>query len=652
MTSRLLALSAGVLTATGELEVLLGSAADGERIVSAVALPAVTLPLAWSRRAPVRALWAIAAALLLQAALGGALVGDVVTTVVVLAIALYIAGRHVDGARELAGASGAAVLVAATRIAFDPAAQDVRQAVLTLVAVACPLLVGRWARGQRLLQRELSARAARRARDRERDARHAAEEERARIAADLQVAVAGGLRAIANDADTLPDLLRAGDHAAAHERLGRIAGAARSALADVRRVLGVLRHDGEAPRLTPPGATPPAAAPRPAAVAPAAAAVPGATAPAARRAPFAGRAALVDRLLAAAVLAVAATELALVAPGAAWLTAVPLAVPLLWRRRWPLAVAAVLLLAITLQSSLVELDAFPLGNILAMVIATYAIGAYAGRRAAIGGLALVAAGAAAHAAAFYPDGVVAALLGGVVLPWTVGRVVSGNRRLTRAERERAIEVERSRENEARAAVTSERMRVARELHDAVAHNVSVIAIQAGGADGIVERDPERAVQVAALIASVAQEALGELGRLAEHPAAGPAPGLADVDRLVAPARAAGLDVEVHVDAGSHHLPAGLDLAAFRIVQEALANTAKHAGADHAWVTVRFPERAVELEIADDGRGPEGGRPRRAAGRHGLVGMRERVALYGGSLDLGRHASGGFLVRARLPIEGA
>src|SRR5688572_24364048 len=131
MTSRLLALSAGVLTATGELEVLLGSAGGGGRIVSALAVPAVTLPLAWSRRAPAPALGAIAAALLLQAALGGVLVGEVATTVVVLAIALYIAGRHADGTRELAGASGAAVLLAATRIAFDPAAQDLRQAVLT-----------------------------------------------------------------------------------------------------------------------------------------------------------------------------------------------------------------------------------------------------------------------------------------------------------------------------------------------------------------------------------------------------------------------------------------------------------------------------------------------------------------------------------------
>ena len=113
----------------------------------------------------------------------------------------------------------------------------------------------------------------------------------------------------------------------------------------------------------------------------------------------------------------------------------------------------------------------------------------------------------------------------------------------------------------------------------------------------------------------------------------------------------GLEVELQVDERARQLPAGVDLAAFRIVQEALANTAKHANAGHAWVTVRYPGRAVELEIADDGRGPNGGRPARGGG-HGLVGMRERVALYGGSLDFDRHASGGFLVKARLPLEGA
>ena len=220
-----------------------------------------------------------------------------------------------------------------------------------------------------------------------------------------------------------------------------------------------------------------------------------------------------DRVLAGAVLVVTVIELAVVGPAGAPLTAVAIAAPLLWRRRRPLAVAAAVLVAVGLQSTLLDLDSFPLGDILAMVVATYSLGAHAERHRALAGLGLIAAGAAAHAAAFYPDGVLPALLGGVALPWTVGRIVRGNRALTREGRERSLEIERSRAREARAAVTSERMRVARELHDAVAHNISVIAIQAGGADGIVERDPARAEQCVELIETVAREALAELGRL-------------------------------------------------------------------------------------------------------------------------------------------
>ena len=202
------------------------------------------------------------------------------------------------------------------------------------------------------------------------------------------------------------------------------------------------------------------------------------------------------------------------------------------------------------------------------------------------------------------------------------------------------------------------MRVARELHDAVAHNISVIAIQAGGADGIVERDPERAARCAALIESVASEALGELDRLVSTMRAGdpgPAvsqPSLARVDALAARARNAGVPVELDVEGEPAALPAGVDLAAYRIVQEALANTAKHAGRARARVVVRYRPHAIEVEIADDG-GPSRGAPSRGTGGgHGLIGIRERVALYDGTLDVGRRPGGGFLVHARLPIGDA
>ena len=337
------------------------------------------------------------------------------------------------------------------------------------------------------------------------------------------------------------------------------------------------------------------------------------------------------------------------------LTAVPVALPLLWRRRAPVAVALLVLAAIALQSLLLDLSAFPLADMAAVVCAAYAVGAHAGRRASILGLALTGAAAGAHAAIFYPDGVIAALLGGVAAPWTVGRVVRSHRLLTGQRREAAEVAEQARAREARAAVTAERMRIARELHDAVAHNISVIAIQAGGAEGIVERDADRAVADRRAHRGGrprgGRRARPAGGRAGTRRADAAEPSLARVDALASRARDAGLPVELHVEGEEAALPVGVDLAAYRIVQEALANAAKHAGDARASVTVRYERFAVEVEVADDGRGGGGAAASHGAG-HGLVGIRERVGLYGGTLDLGPRPDGGFRVRARLPVGSA
>jgi signal transduction histidine kinase len=490
--------------------------------------------------------------------------------------------------------------------------------------------------------------------------------------------------------------MAAGEHAAAPGLFARIAGDAREALADVRRVLGVLRHDGEAPRLAPPGTAGSGATPAPVgaqssgdargAARPAGCGgATGATATAvrapttldgeARRRRWSLRGAhrdTLDRALVAVLLAGAQIEMALTAPAdklaLAALTAVAIVLPLRWRRHRPVAVAGAVLAAAALQSAVVDLGAFPVCDIVAVMCASYAIGVYAGRRAAIAGLVLFMLGDAVHAAVFYPQGILPAILGGALVPWIVGRTVRGQRLLTSELHESAARGERAREQQARAAMTAERARVARELHDVVAHNLSVIAIQAAGADGLVARDPARATQIAALIGTVGREALEELGRLV-GPLAGAGgaggdashPSLMGMDGLAMRTRAAGLPVDLHVEGEPAALPAGLDLAAFRIVQEALANASKHAGAARAWVVVRYEARAVEVEIGDDGHGPPdaappAGDPRASAGAagggssgHGLMGMRERVALYGGTLDAGRRPEGGFLVRARLPI---
>jgi len=653
-------LVAVALTVAGELEILLAPG-DGSQLVSALALAVATLPLAWRRSAPLAALFAVAAALLVQGLLDGFLITHTVTPHVTLVLTLYSAGRYVTGAAGLAGVAFATAVLVATRAAFDPAVQRAADVILTAIGVSVPLLVGRWVRGQVLLQRELGEKAQRLERERERDARHAAEEERMRIAADLHAAVADGLGLIVRQAQELQRLLSAGEHASAGRLFAKIAADSREALADVRRVLGVLRHDGEAPRLAPPSADPALEVVSAAALPAPAPATPARVATLRRRwSPRqAGRETL-DRVLVAVLLAAAEIELAVTAPGdklvPGALIAVAIVTPLLWRRRRPALVAVAVLGAAAVQSATVGLDAFPVANIVAVICASYAVGAYAGRRTAIAGLVLFTLGDALHAAVFYPDGVVPAILGGAVVPWIIGRTIRGQRQLTSELREGTARSEHAREQQARAAMTAERARVARELHDAVAHNISVIAIQAAGAGPIVERDPARAAQIATLIDDVGREALAELGRLVGPLSAGdggpaaPHPSLAGVDGLAMRTRDGGMPVELSVEGEPAILPAGVDLAAFRIVQEALANASKHAGGARAWVVVRYEERAVEVEIGDDGRGYNGTPPPAApSSGHGLMGMRERVALYGGTLDVGRRPDGGFLVRARLPI---
>ena len=654
--------------------------------MGALALPAVTLPLALRRRAPALPLVAIALVLPLQAALGGLLVEQGVVPLAALVFALYSAGRHIAGAREQVVAGVAIAVVVATKLAWDPALDDPAAAFWMIVYTPVPLLVGRWLRAQALLRGELREQGEQLERQRERNARHAAEAERMRIATDLQSAVAGGLASIREQATRLSSSLAERDHVAARELSARIAAAgargARRRAPDPRRAPPRRPAAARARRVAAcsgPGGPPPGRgrtdAPARAAIdppsAPASAPVsrssasdaPARAATARRRAPAAGpdsvfgrgRRALgrLDGALVPLLAIGGAIELAAVAPDGeraiAALTALPVAAALHWRRRHPVAVVAAVLAAIAVQSVIVDPERFPVSGIAAVVCAAYGAGASAPRHVALAGLALALLGSALHAAVFHPGAVVAAVVGGVAVPWVFGRTVRTRRRLTAELREQAARLEEAREQEAQAAIVAERARVARELHDAVAHSLSVIAIQAAGAGGIAERDPERAARSSALIESVGRDALVELARLVAPPGAPPSrPGLAGVGALTQRARDGGLPVELRIEGEPASLPAGVDLAAFRIVQEALANAAKHARAGRAWVVVRYERDAVELEVADDGRGANGSAPARDGG-HGLVGMRERVALYDGTLDVGNRPSGGFRVHARLPL---
>jgi len=223
------------------------------------------------------------------------------------------------------------------------------------------------------------------------------------------------------------------------------------------------------------------------------------------------------------------------------------------------------------------------------------------------------------------------------------------RRVVGDRERRAQLAERERDLAAREAVVEERARIARELHDAIAHNVSMMVVQAGAERRVLEGERGPTRDVLETIERIGRGALTEMRRLvgmlrsdAGDPLA-PQPGLNDLPTLVTQVREAGLPVELHVDGEPRELPVGIELSAYRIVQEALT----HAGEAHASVSVHYGAESLELEIVDDG---GGGAAPVSSGGHGLVGMRERVALYGGRLDAGRRPSGGFAVRVLLPIR--
>ncbi|WP_328474728.1 histidine kinase [Actinoplanes sp. NBC_00393] len=239
--------------------------------------------------------------------------------------------------------------------------------------------------------------------------------------------------------------------------------------------------------------------------------------------------------------------------------------------------------------------------------------------------------------------------------WTAGRLMRREAYRAAELAMLARELVTEREARAREAVEAERARIARELHDAVAHTVSVMTVQAAGVRRHLDRDPAAARQRDALldVERLGREAVGELHRAigllrgaapAEQSLLAPLPRLDDLDRLVAQFRTAGLPVEVLVTGTPRPLPPGLDLTAYRVVQEALANTMKHAGPARARVTLDYAVNGLTVHVTDDGRGGAAG-----DGGHGLVGMRERVALYGGTVEA-RPADGqGYGVRVVLPL---
>jgi len=237
------------------------------------------------------------------------------------------------------------------------------------------------------------------------------------------------------------------------------------------------------------------------------------------------------------------------------------------------------------------------------------------------------------------------------IAWIVGFAVGGKHREAGEAKERAALAEREREERARRAVADERARIARELHDVVGHSVSVMTVQASAVRRLVDPDQEKVRDALQVVEETGREALAEMRRMVgvlrhpeEAPALAPQPSLEQIEKLVQHTRQAGLPVELRIEGEPVQLPAGIDLTAYRLVQEGLTNAVKHARAHRAEVLVRYEAGHVELTVSDDGCGEGDG----AGGGHGLVGMRERVTVYGGKLDAGPGPEGGFRLRARLP----
>ncbi len=327
--------------------------------------------------------------------------------------------------------------------------------------------------------------------------------------------------------------------------------------------------------------------------------------------------------------------------------------PLGWRRRAPLPMLLLVLAGVGAHTlAFGQWESFQL--FVAAVLAVFSVAAYAERKQAAIGIALATALLAAASAANLAAGDPFSEIPG---PFVVfAAVVVGGRALARrrAEADRLMELnvdlERRKATESRAAVEAERARIARELHDVVAHAVSVIVVQAQAADRVLEGEQTSARESLHAIESTARTALVEMRRLLEllrpeDEGAGlvPQPGLDQLGALVTQVREAGLDVDLRVEGERRAVPAGVDLSAFRIVQEALTNVLKHAGPARAAVTLRYRPGEIELEVVDDGAAA------RSTGRgHGLLGMRERAAVVGGRVETGPRDGRGYAVRASLP----
>jgi signal transduction histidine kinase len=332
-----------------------------------------------------------------------------------------------------------------------------------------------------------------------------------------------------------------------------------------------------------------------------------------------------------------------------------------WRRREPLLILAAVA-AVTLIRARLGGGVTGLGFLAPILVDVYSVGRYERRlhwvpAAAVS--AVLAVGATSVDSLLDPThstggGFIAFTYLFMAVIWGLGRLLLGRESASLELAERAESLQRDRDAQAREAVAEERARIARELHDVVAHNVSVIIAQAQAASALLDKRPDAAKKPLLRIETTAREAMAEMRRLvgildeADGPGVGPQPGLPQLPELFDRVREAGLAVEFESEGDVSDLPGGLNLAAYRVVQEALTNVLRHAGASVVRVRVRRSRGVLTIDVVDDGHEIS---PRKDGGGRGLIGMRQRVALYGGRIDLGSHP-GGFSINVMIPLESA
>ena len=349
---------------------------------------------------------------------------------------------------------------------------------------------------------------------------------------------------------------------------------------------------------------------------------------------------------------------------AAFLWLLPLvaamSVPVMFRRRYPVQAFAVAVAAGAVQ---VLTDTRPLlGCDLAIPVLLYTLAAYRPRRQSVPGLVVCLIGSVAAVTVWVPNalgavqqiGLALVIFGGTaLLAWVLGDSMAYRRAYLTSLEDRAARLEREQQANAQIAAAAERARIARELHDVIAHNVSVMVVQADGASYALRSDPERAAAALAAISRTGRQALGEMRRLLgvlrsgdERVDLAPVPGLAQLRELLGQARDAGMAVSLTIDGEPRDVSEGAGLAAYRVVQESLTNTRKHGGPGAA-AAVRMTYRpgGLVLQVTDDGLGALAASDGTG---HGLTGMRERIEMYGGTVQAGPLPGGGYQVTALLP----